>query len=97
MNPAKHHRPMQVAVEISMYPLTAQYEPPIIQFIRQLKQEVGIQVHTNELSTQVAGEYDLVMNTLQAAMKNTFQEQGTCSFVLKVLNVEIQPGSGVDI
>mgnify|MGYP001794183605 CR=1 FL=1 len=88
---------MQVAVEISMYPLTEQYEPPIIQFIRHLKKESGIQVYTNELSTQVAGEYELVMKTVQAAMKAAFESKHKYSFVLKVLNIEMQPGRSVEV
>ena len=88
---------MQVAVEISMYPLTEQFEPPIIQFIRHLRTVPGIEVHTNELSTQVAGEYDTVMSTIQAAMKAAFSGPQKCSFVLKVLNIEMQPGQVVEI
>ncbi|MEL7249993.1 MAG: thiamine-binding protein [Bacteroidota bacterium] len=88
---------MQVAVEISMYPLTEQFEPPIIRFIQQLKEEAGIQVYTNELSTQVAGEYDLVMDTVQAAIKASFGGSQKCSFVLKVLNIEMQPGRSVEV
>ena len=86
---------MTVAVEISMYPLSQEYEPPIIAFIQALKQAEGLQVATNELSTQVAGEYDLVMNSLRDTMKEAFEQTGTCSFVLKVLNVDISPGTEV--
>lgn len=88
---------MTVAVEISMYPLTQAYEPPIIAFIQSLQKVEGLQVATNELSTQVAGEYNLVMDTIKAAIGATFTTAGTCSFVLKVLNVDIQPGKTVDL
>ena len=88
---------MQVAVEISIYPLTQDYEPPIIAFIQALKQVAGIEVATNQLSTQVAGDYDLVMDSLRDTMKATFAETGTCSFVLKVLNVDITPGTEVQL
>lgn len=88
---------MKVAVEISMYPLNEQYEAPIIAFIQNLRQEKNIEVATNELSTQVAGDYDLVMDTIKTAIGNTFRTAGTCSFVLKVLNVDIQPGQAVEI
>ena len=88
---------MQAAVEISMYPLRQDYEPPIIAFIQELKQNPDLRVHTNELSTQVAGDYDTVMNAIRDAMKSRFIQSGTCSFVLKVLNVDIAPGTSVAI
>lgn len=88
---------MKVAVEISMYPLSQDYEPPIVAFIKELKKVEGLQVVTNELSTQVAGDYELAMDTIKTAIHSTFTTVGTCSFVLKVLNVDIQPGKAVEI
>ncbi|MEM1215159.1 MAG: YkoF family thiamine/hydroxymethylpyrimidine-binding protein [Bacteroidota bacterium] len=88
---------MQVAIDISLYPLTQDYEPSIIAFIQQLRQADGLRVHTNTLSTQVTGEYNTVMAALQSAMKTTFQNGHTHSFVLKVLNVEVEPGAVVEI
>ena len=86
---------MTVAVDISLYPLQADFEPPILDFIHQLRQVAGIEVHTNQLTTQISGEYTLVMNTLRDAMSHTFQQGGTYSFVIKVLNVAIEPGKTV--
>ena len=86
---------MKVAVDISLYPLQADFEPPIIDFIHRLRQIQGLEVHTNELATQISGEYTLVMDTLRDAMGHTFQQGGTYSFVLKVLNVVIEPGKTV--
>ena len=80
---------MQVSVDISLYPLQADYEPAIIQFIQRLNQHQGIQVATNELSTHVTGEYDLLMPILQEEMKITFSSDAKYAFVLKVLNVAI--------
>ncbi|MEM7575137.1 MAG: hypothetical protein AAF433_19685 [Bacteroidota bacterium] len=88
---------MQVAVEISYYPLTPEYERPIITFIQDLKQTEGLRIATNQLSTHIAGEYDLVMNSLQAAMKRCMADGPKGSFVLKVLNVEIEPGKTIEV
>jgi len=88
---------MQVAIDISLYPLREDYEGPIIRFIQQLRAQQGLQVHTNDLSTQLSGDYDLAMNTLQAAIKATFLQGGTHSFGLKILNVAITPGGEVEI
>jgi len=83
---------MQVAIDISLYPLTQDYEPPIIRFIQQLNNHADLKVVTNELSTQVMGEYDTAMTAVQSAIKATFAEGLTASFVMKVLNVSIEGG-----
>ena len=88
---------MQVAVEVSMYPLTQDYEPPIIQFIQMLKAQAGLRVSTNEFSTQISGDYDQVMNTIQDAIRVSYQQPGVCTFVLKILNIEIAPGREVSL
>ncbi len=88
---------MQVSVDISLYPLTADYEPPIKDFIRRLNEAEGIRVATNPLSTQITGEYDRVMTLLTAAMRPTLAGEPVCSCVLKVLNVAVEPGERVEI
>jgi hypothetical protein len=54
-------------------------------------------VAVNGLSTQVTGEYDVVMAALTTAMRPTMEGTVTCSFVIKVLNVEIEPGEEVSV
>ena len=77
---------MNAAVEISMYPLRPDYEPPILDFIRRLNEHPDLDIETNRLSTQIFGDYDTIMAVLQREIKVSF-EQGTVSMVLKVLNV----------
>lgn len=81
---------MKAAVDISMYPLDAAYEKPILDFINRLKQHEGLRVHTNSLSTQISGDYDLIMQVLTAEIKKSFLEAGTQIMVLKILNIDIQ-------
>ncbi|MEL6141162.1 MAG: hypothetical protein AAFU67_06060 [Bacteroidota bacterium] len=88
---------MQVAVDISFYPLKEHYDTPIIGFIKGLRQHKGLVVATNQLSTQVSGEYDSVMSAIQTEMKISFDEELVGAFVLKVLNVAIEPGKEVAI
>ena len=89
---------MQVAVEVSMYPLTPHYEEPILDFIRRLKAHPGLRIHTNELSTQLSGDYDAVLGVLQHEMRVSLADnKQKCSFVLKVLNVDIEPGTEVEV
>jgi uncharacterized protein YqgV (UPF0045/DUF77 family) len=83
---------MQVAVDISYYPLVEDYERPIKAFIRGLHEHRGLRIATNPLTTQVSGDYDVVMNAIQLEMKKSLLNGPVASFVLKVLNVEVEPG-----
>jgi len=60
---------MDIGVEISLYPLTQQYLTPIRSLIARLEAEPQLRVVTNSLSTQVFGEYDLVMRTLERELR----------------------------
>ena len=53
---------MHVAVEMSLYPLTGEFIPPILDFIERLKAQPGLTVVTNSMSTQVSGDYDRVFD-----------------------------------
>jgi uncharacterized protein YqgV (UPF0045/DUF77 family) len=76
---------MRCAVEISLYPLDAHYVAPIKDFIERLNRHAGLQVVTNAMSTQVAGEHDLVFAALAAETKATFAGDRRAVFVMKVL------------
>ena len=64
---------MQVTVEVSLYPLTENFEQVVIDYIHEIKKTAGIKVEVNGLSTQLFGEYDLVMETLAKVNKKTFE------------------------
>jgi uncharacterized protein YqgV (UPF0045/DUF77 family) len=76
---------MQIGVEISLYPLNADYIPPIRDFIARLNTEPRLRIVTNAMSTQVFGEYDVVLPLLQVEIKRTFGENAKAVFVMKVL------------
>lgn len=59
---------MKISVELTLSPLQDDYEPAIINFIKNLRNS-GLTVLENPLSTQVYGEYDEVMSLLQKEMK----------------------------
>jgi uncharacterized protein YqgV (UPF0045/DUF77 family) len=63
---------MKISVELTLTPLQDNYEPAIINFIKQLRSS-GLTIMENPLSTQVYGEYDAVMNILQKEMKTTLE------------------------
>ncbi|MCB9173196.1 MAG: hypothetical protein H6589_01155 [Flavobacteriales bacterium] len=77
---------MKTTVEISNYPLNADYIPPIQDFIDRLNLNTNITVKTNATSTHIVGEYDEVMVILQKEIKASFEKYGKMIFVMKVLN-----------
>jgi uncharacterized protein YqgV (UPF0045/DUF77 family) len=65
---------MRITAEISLYPLTENYEQVVIDFIQRLKRDT-IRVEVNGLSTQLFGDYDEVMELLQVEAKSLFARQ----------------------
>ena len=88
---------MQASAELSLYPLTPDYKDVIIAFIQNLRAQDGVRVATNGLSTQLTGAYDDVMAALTEAMRPTIEGSVACSFVIKVLNVAVEPGEEVTV
>ena len=82
---------MRTAVEISLYPLSADYVPPIKDFIERLRGHAGLEVVTNAMSTQVAGEHSTVFAALEKETRATFADGGRAVFVMKVLGGEPSP------
>ena len=79
---------MRIAVEISLYPLNADYIPPIKDFIERLAARADLTVQTNAMSTQVAGEHAKVFAALAEETATTFASRGRAVFVMKVLGGE---------
>ncbi len=77
---------MQVAVDISLYPLDTDVIPPILDVIQRLRTHTDLYVDTNSMSTQIRGEYDAVMAALQQEMNTTFENLPRAVFVMKILN-----------
>ncbi len=76
---------MHVAVELSLYPLTENFIPPILDFIERLKAQPGLSVDTNSMSTQVSGEFDAVFEALRAEIALSLTGRDRAVFVMKVL------------
>jgi uncharacterized protein YqgV (UPF0045/DUF77 family) len=78
-------KPLEIGVEISLYPLNAEYIPPIQDFIDRLNAGARFKVITNSMSTQVFGSYDDVFNVLVKEIRTTFETNAKAVFVMKVL------------
>ena len=77
---------MQVAVDISLYPLDENFIPPIKELIERLQQHAGVTVELNRMSTQLRGEFDVVMPALNAEIRKTFDAVPKAVFAIKILN-----------
>ena len=82
---------MRIAVEISLYPLDADYIPAIKDFIDRLNAHEGLDVQTNAMSTQIAGEHGQVFAALAAETAATFAAEARAVFVMKVLGGGAKP------
>lgn len=76
---------MEISVDISLYPLQAGYEEPILAFIAALEKEPTVEVVRNELSTQVHGEYHTIMRLLEQEILSVFEEIPHSVFVIKLV------------
>ena len=82
---------MDIGVEISLYPLNAEFIPPIQDFIDRLNLGSRLKVVTNSMSTQVFGRYEDVFNVLVREIRTTFENNDKAVFVMKVLGPLSQP------
>ena len=80
---------MIITVDISMYPLDSDYKPSIKSFIRKLRRFGGLELMTNQLSTQVRGDFDLVTRAINDCMKESMQTETRVVFVARYLNVDL--------
>lgn len=75
---------MKISVELTLTPLQDSFEPPIVKFIKALR-DSGLTIIENSLSTQVFGDYDTVMNVLQKEMKIAFQAMENGLLYIKIV------------
>lgn len=76
---------MNVSVDISMYPLHKDFETPIQEFIKKLR-DTKFKVIENPLSTQVYGNYMEVMNWINSNIHASFLNEDNCVFILKIIH-----------
>ena len=77
---------MPVSVDISLYPLKESFIPPIDDFIDSLRRYKNIEVRVNNMSTQIFGDYDTVMDILKKEINRTFKSEINVVLNMKVLN-----------
>ncbi|MGI9292308.1 MAG: YkoF family thiamine/hydroxymethylpyrimidine-binding protein [Gammaproteobacteria bacterium] len=80
---------MKITVDISMYPLADDYKPAIKAFIRRLRESEGLALVTNQLSTQINGEYEAVTTAINACIRESMEQQDKVVFVAKYLSANL--------
>ena len=80
---------MRITVELSLYPLKDQSIPMIEDFIDRLGVDECVEVVTNQMSTQLRGDFDAVMRVVEAALRRSFTSPNTQVLVAKYINADL--------
>lgn len=75
---------MKISAEITLMPLKDDYIPVIKEFIKSLR-DLNLEILENPLSTQIYGEYDVLMNILISKIKNVFSQENSIMINLKIV------------
>jgi len=81
---------MNIVADMSLYPLKDGPVPTIIEFIGELQQQEGIEIVTNQLSTQLRGDFDAVTGAIRHCMRKAMVAPNTVVLVVKYLNVDLE-------
>lgn len=76
----------KISAELSLYPLKRECRQDILDYLQKLREYDGIEVRTHALSTEVFGEYDLVMAAIGAVTREIFETDSSVVLVAKYLN-----------
>ena len=83
---------MRIVAEMSLYPLKDGAVPDIIDFIRDLQGQDDIEIVSNQLATQIRGEFDAVTTAINRCMQRAMTAPNTVVLVVKYLNVDLEIG-----
>lgn len=77
---------------MSLYPLRDGPVPAIIDFIRDLRGREGVEIVTNQLGTQLRGEFEAVTGAINHCMRKAMEAPNTVVLVVKYLNIDVELG-----
>ncbi|MCU0988673.1 MAG: hypothetical protein EHM68_16030 [Lysobacterales bacterium] len=83
---------MKIVAEMSLYPLKDGAVPDIIEFIRDLRRQDGIEIVSNQLSTQLRGEFEAVSGAVNRCLRKAMAAPNTVVLVVKYVNVDLEIG-----
>lgn len=88
---------MKITLELSMYPLDADYKPAIRTFVKDLRAQAGIDTVTNQMSTQVRGEFGDVMRAVNVCIERGMAANDRVVFVTKIVSSELDIDRAPDL
>lgn len=80
---------MSITVEISLYPLHKDFGNDILSFIKTLKTYDDLEIRTNNMSTQITGSFERVMEAITASLKHTMVADTNIISVMKIYNASV--------
>ena len=83
---------MNIVADLSLYPLKDGPIPEIIDFIQEMREQGGIEIVTNQMSTQLRGEFEAVTGAVNHCMRMAMSAPNTVVLVVKYLNVDLEIG-----
>ena len=83
---------MRITVELSLYPLQGAPVEKILAFIETIRGDERLEVVVNQMSTQVRGELEDVLDVLRTALERSFLGGGSQALVAKFLNADLPIG-----
>ena len=78
---------MEISVEITLIPINKKYKLIIKKFIKTIRNS-SFKVIETPLSTQIYGDYDLLMEYLNKEIKNVFNNEDNVIVQLKLFNID---------
>ena len=81
---------MKASVDISLYPLADEYIPAIQEFIDRVQEYPEVAVIRNDLSTQLYGDYEQIMDLLKVELRLSWEKYGKSIFVIKFLRDDLR-------
>ena len=79
---------MNIVADMSLYPLKDGPIPTIIEFIKDMRGQEGIEIVSNQLSSQISGSFEAVTAAVNHCMKKAMESPNTVVLVVKYLNIE---------
>jgi hypothetical protein len=86
----QEYESMNIVADISLYPLKNGPVPDIIDFIKDLRGQEGIEIISNQLSSQIRGEFAAVTCAIHHCMRKAMTTSNTVVLVVKYLNIDVQ-------
>jgi uncharacterized protein YqgV (UPF0045/DUF77 family) len=81
---------MKASIDISLYPLADEYIPAIKEFIDRVQKYPEVAVVRNDLSTQLYGDFDQIMDILKIELRLSWEKYGKGIFVIKFLKDDLR-------